>query len=254
MANIYETPESVAQYLLFHYGGHGDQMPWPFGPMTALDYPIRSVSALLDPGALPANARALDLGCAVGRSTFELARHCHEVIGIDFSQAFVDAAERVRAEGSLAYTYAVEGEIRHEGVALRPQEIIADRVQFRQGDAMELPSDIGIFDVVHMANLIDRLTHPRKCLDRLAQMIRPGGQLLLASPFTWLEEFTEREEWIGGLDQDGVPLQTADALKQTLAPHFQLEVQTDLPFLIREHYRKYQWSVAYGARFIRRDT
>jgi len=34
--------------------------------------------------------RALDLGCAVGRSSFELAREYQEVVGIDISQTFID--------------------------------------------------------------------------------------------------------------------------------------------------------------------
>jgi hypothetical protein len=35
--------------------------------------------------ALAAAARALDLGCAVGRSTFELCRSCTDVLGIDMA-------------------------------------------------------------------------------------------------------------------------------------------------------------------------
>ena len=30
--------------------------------------------------------RALDVGCSVGRSSFELAREYNEVVGLDFSQ------------------------------------------------------------------------------------------------------------------------------------------------------------------------
>jgi hypothetical protein len=35
---------------------------------------------------------ALDMGCAVGGTAFELTRHFDQVLGVDFSQAFVDAA------------------------------------------------------------------------------------------------------------------------------------------------------------------
>lgn len=44
------------------------------------------------PAFAGAKLRALDVGCAVGRSSFEMARACHEVVGVDFSQKFVDAA------------------------------------------------------------------------------------------------------------------------------------------------------------------
>ncbi len=51
---------------------------------------------LLVPAALVAGERgdtvALDIGCAVGGASFELARSFNHVLGIDFSQHFVNAA------------------------------------------------------------------------------------------------------------------------------------------------------------------
>ena len=55
---------------------------------------------------------------------------------------------------------------------------------------MNLRNDLGSFDLVHAANLLCRLTDPEKLLARLPQLVRSGGQLLLATPCTWLEEFT----------------------------------------------------------------
>ena len=39
-------------------------------------------------GVCPAarGGRALDVGCSVGRTTFELTQHFDEVVGLDFSQ------------------------------------------------------------------------------------------------------------------------------------------------------------------------
>jgi hypothetical protein len=37
---------------------------------------------------------------------------------------------------------------------------------------------------------------------------------------------------------------TLTALKKNLAPGFDFREAFDLPFLIREHRRKYQWSIA----------
>ena len=45
---------------------------------------MRTVSELIDPTTLGMGTHALDPGCAVGRSTFELASHCSKVKGIDF--------------------------------------------------------------------------------------------------------------------------------------------------------------------------
>jgi len=252
--NIYETEQSLAQYLLFHFGGQGEQLPWSFGPTEALDYPVRTVSELIDPSKLSAESRALDLGCAVGRSAFELARHCTEVIGIDYSHHFVAAAETIRREGCRAYQYPIEGALTADGLAQRPEGIDPARLTFRQGDAMKLDEALGSFDVVHMANLIDRLTHPMRCLERLPSLVKPGGQLLLASPFTWLEEFTSSNQWLGGYQEDETSRRTAKELERLLHPAFRLEYHTDIPFIIREHVRKYQWSVGYCARYIRTET
>lgn len=37
--------------------------------------------------------RALDLGCAVGRTSIDLASHFQEVVGLDFASAFIKAAD-----------------------------------------------------------------------------------------------------------------------------------------------------------------
>ena len=55
--------------------------------------------------------RALDIGCSVGRSTFDLAGEFREVIGIDFSHAFIDCANDLKTNGSLTYSLQMEGDL-----------------------------------------------------------------------------------------------------------------------------------------------
>ena len=90
-----------------------------------------------------------------------------------------------------------------------------------------------------MANLIDRLPDPARCLARLPGMVAEGGWLIITSPYTWLEEYTPREKWLDGGGRGALC-----ALTEKLEPDFELRQALDLPFLIREHRRKYQWSVA----------
>ncbi len=241
--NIYETPRLVAEYLLFHYGRDTDILPWDFGPASALGFPRRSVRELIDAASLPEAARALDLGCAVGRSAYELAAHAAEVIGIDYSRAFIDFAERIRRGDEVPYLRADEGFGETMLNARRPDGIDPARITFEQGDAMHLRDDLGSFDLVHAANLLCRLTTPALLLQRLPTLVKPGGQLLLTTPCTWLKEFTPPENWPAG--------STRDWLCERLRPHFELEQETDIPFLIREHARKYQWSVALATRWRR---
>lgn len=242
--NFYDTDRAVSEYLLFHYGRAENLLPHALGPADALEYPARCVSECLDIAALPQNARALDLGCAVGRSTFELARHCGEVIGIDFSQPFIDAASALQAGGSAEYTYTVEGEIRQSATATIDPAIDRTRVSFEQGDAMDLRDHLGQFDVLLAANLLCRLSEPMKCLERLHGLLNPGGQMLLMTPCTWMEEYTPKANWLGGFEREGAPVRTLDSLKAILGGDFDFQTAKDLPFLIREHERKFQWSVA----------
>jgi hypothetical protein len=68
----------------------------------------------------------------VGRSSFEMARSFKEVIGIDLSQTFIDMANQVKADGSVAYRLKVEGDISTEVVANIDPEIDAPRCTFLQ--------------------------------------------------------------------------------------------------------------------------
>ena len=246
--NIYESDRLVREYLLFHYGELDEVLPWKTGPREALRFAQRCVRELINSSSVGRDARALDVGCAVGRSSFELAGHCREVIGIDSSAAFIAAAEKIRQDGALPYEYAVEGARTAQATACLPPGIDAERVRFETGDAMDLRNDLGAFDVVLAANLLCRLPDPRVFLARTPSLVKPGGQLLLTTPFTWLEDFTPRDKWIGGVADS----ESADELARLLEPHFELKLSKDLPFLIREHARKYQWSVAWGTRWVRR--
>lgn len=238
-AGFYESDEAVAQYLLFHYGTPEQICPLMPEARGACGFPERCVSEPLRHIELRLRGRALDLGCAVGRSGLELGRHFDEVLGIDFSHRFVAEAERMRDERVVTVRVPREGEAADELPLALPEEMQTKHVRFAQGDACDLRADLGVFDFVLMANLIDRLPHPARCLERIHEFIAPGGWLVITSPYTWLEEYTPKSEWLGGAGRG-----TLGALKDLLERKFRFERAFDLPFLIREHRRKFQWSVA----------
>ena len=241
---LYETQKLLHEYLLFHYGSADEILPWSQGPKDALDFPVRTVRELIDSHLLPAAATALDLGCAVGRSSFELTRLCQTVIGIDYSHSFIQAAQVLQTQSSLPFSMLVEGTQLSSHTATISEDIPRDRAHFEQGDAMHLRADLGSFNLVHAANLLCRLTEPTLLLQRFHELVKPGGQLLLTTPCTWLAEFTPPEHWPSA--------GTKAWLTQHLSTHFDLAEEKDLPFIIREHARKYQWTVAWGTRWIRR--
>lgn len=244
---FYESDAAVAQYLLFHYGTPEQICPLLPEARTACGFPVRCVTEPLKHVTLNKRTRALDLGCAVGRSSFELARYFDEVVGIDFSARFVAEAERMRKQRLITIRAPREGDATDELHVALPEDAPTGNVRFEQGDACNLRPDLGTFDLVLMANLIDRLPDPRKCLARVPALVFSGGGLIVTSPYTWLEEYTPREKWL-----DGAGRGTMAALKEVFAGDFELQRVLDLPFLIREHRRKYQWSIAEASIWRRR--
>ncbi len=236
MSDIYESEKLLAEYLLFHFATQEEILPpertWPVGMVEALDFPCRTVahfpSEIVD--------RGLDLGCAVGRSAFEMARTCRSVLGVDFSHAFIQAAQTLGNGGSISYQRREEAAIVTTLEARAPAGIDPGKARFQQGDAMHLPADLGSFDRVHAANLLCRLSEPARLLVRLPDLVNPGGELVLATPCTWLEEFTPPSNWPAA--------GTLEWLESTLSPGFSLLRQADEPFLIRETARKFQWTTS----------
>lgn len=248
--NYYDSDRGISEYLLFHYGGFEHRVPAALA--GAMEFPIRCVSDCFDLKRIPAQARALDLGCAVGRSSFELARHGVEVLGIDFSERFVSVATHLRDNGSFGFSYVEEGQLTRPHRAVVPREIERSRVKFERGDAVHLRAGVGQFDAVLMANLIDRVPDPAKCLAHLPGLVKRGGQLVITSPYTWLEEYTLREKWLGGFVRDGATVGTFESLKAILSTDFDLARRQDLPFVLREHSRKFQLGFADATTWIRK--
>jgi len=236
----YESDSLAAQYCDAHYG------PEHFG---VPNFAVTLAGICLERMQGRAMGHALDIGCAVGRGAFELARGGFaQVTGLDFSTRFFRLATRMRDEGFLRYAFPEEGEVVsfHEiGLSDLGLDAVRDRVRFFQADACNLPEKFTGYDLVLAANLIDRLYSPRRFLTTIHERMNPGGLLVLASPYTWQEEFTKKEEWLGGYRDAGEPVWTIDGLKEALDPYFRmLGEPRDVAFVIRETRRKFQHSVA----------
>jgi putative 4-mercaptohistidine N1-methyltranferase len=236
----YETEEAEAQYLEAHYGA----VHFGVG-----NFPANCVAhALSFMDARPRN-RALDLGCAVGRASFELARYFESVIGLDYSVRFIGIAKEIKESGIIRYRLTEEGDIlSHHEKRLSDWGLdpVADRVRFFQADACHLPARFSSYDLILAANLIDRLRDPARLLTRLHERLAPGGILMITSPYTWLEAFTPRDRWLGGYYRtDGIPHTGLEGLEQLLGVHFRrIGEPVDMAFVIRETARKFQHTMA----------
>jgi putative 4-mercaptohistidine N1-methyltranferase len=245
-ASRYETESVLNQYVLFHYGEDRDLLPYTsISPKNALHFPVRCVNDCLDIKDLPTNASALEIGCAVGRSSFELSKYCKHVLAIDQSRMFIEAAKEIQQTNILKYQIIEEGTRKVERTAYLPPHTNPKRVDFRCENAMNLTQDRK-FDVVLTANVLCRVYDPRAFLNLLSNLTASKGQLILISPYSWLEEFSPKSLWLGNKKK---PL---ECIKDVLHTHFDLQRYFDMPFLIREHIRKYEWSIAQASIWRRR--
>jgi SAM-dependent methyltransferase len=240
--NPYETRRYLDQYLLLHYGRPSNVCPFPFIPRELLRFHERLREDYLLPVRPRAQSRGLDLGCAVGRFTFELGRVVNQVLGIDNSKSFIQAARRVAQRYELVVKVQESGAQFSARRLVLPGALRRCRVEFEVGDATDLAAlPDGAFQVVSAINLICRVRHPRQCLRQLARLLAPGGQLLIASPFSWLEAYSSPSEWL-----------TEKDLCSLLQPHFRLARHGDVPLVIREHRRKYELVISKAFTFVRR--
>lgn len=235
----YESDKQLSEYAEFHYG---DEY---YG---VANFPQALAEIAIAATAGKPRGKALDLGCATGRATFELARAFDAAIGVDFSARFINLGVQLAQTGSIRYTLVDEGEL----VSYKTRDLVTmgldeihNKVHFEQGDACNLKPILTGFDLILAANLIDRLYDPAQFLANVHERLNIGGVLLIASPYTWLEEHTQRQDWVGGYKKDGENFTTLDGLKAQLGTHFRLMcAPQDVPFVIRETRRKFQHTLS----------
>lgn len=236
--DYYMTDSIISQYC--HFG-------WGDNRLGIENYPAKCVNIALEMMKDKPRKKAFDIGCAIGRSSFELARAFDEVIGVDFSARFIQEAETLKQNGVLRYAVPTEGELSdfHEvSLSQFSLEETREKVSFWQADACNLKPIFKDFDLIFAGNLIDRLYDPKKFLDSLSDRMNNEGILILTSPYTWQEASTPKEKWIGGYKRDGKNVTTLQGLEEILGNDFELLETQDVPFVIQETARKHQHTVA----------
>lgn len=235
----YETDQMLSQYAEFHYGE---------SYFNVANFPKTLAQLAVEVMGDQPKGHALDIGCAVGRASFELAQHFDKVTGVDFSARLINLGVQMAQKGVVRYTITDEGDLVHYEERRLDQlglAEVADKVEFMQGDACNLKANYRDYDLILAANLIDRLYRPAQFLRHVHERLNDGGILMLASPYTWLEEHTEKSEWLGGFKKDGESFTTLDGLKAILEPHFELiHGPESVPFVIRETSRKFQHTLS----------
>lgn len=241
----YESRSTLNEYLTLHFAPPEVQMPLKSVNIEFTQFPQRCADLItkwMDKLQLNAG-RALDIGCAVGGSTFRLAERFSEVTGVDLSESFINSARQIQRDGKVQFHCKKEGDL-SDFVEVDIDVLASKKVMFRQADACSLPPEFVDFDAVLLANVLCRLPSPMACISRLGGsrgIVRKGGIIAITTPFTWMEKYTPKDVWLGGfIDESGKERLSEEGLIKAMSPEFDLLEKFDMPLIIREHQRKYQ--------------
>ncbi len=206
-----QTRQHLSIYCWGHYGDLDPDEPGDEAPASVVNCLEQGFSLPLAP-----TAPALDLGCAVGRTTFELAQRVEGLaLGIDLNFAMLQAAQSVLNTGRLGYRRRRLGLVsdrRQFPVKLEGSE----NVDFWACDTLALPFEGGQFGTVLAINLLDCVASPRDLLAVIRGLLREGGSALIGTPYDWSPNATPVESWIGGHSQRGPDRGAAEPLLRAL--------------------------------------
>lgn len=106
---------------------------------------------------IAAGDRVLDVGCGSGVVTREIARRVGSrglAVGLDPSPALLAAARELAEKAGFA-----------------------DRMEFREGDALRLPAPDRSFDVVVSVTVLSHVPKGEDAIPEFVRVLRPGGRL-----------------------------------------------------------------------------
>jgi SAM-dependent methyltransferase/uncharacterized protein YbaR (Trm112 family) len=158
----------------------------------------------------------IDLGCAVGRTTYDLAAETDApVLGVDLSFLMLQLAHQVLRAGTASF------ELRHGGLVYHPIKAATPfagtpNADFWLSDAMSIPLRPGKAGTIVALNLLDCVPSPLALLETIRATLRPGGRALIGCPYDWASSATPPEQWIGGHSQRGGYGGESDALLRAL--------------------------------------
>lgn len=193
----------------------------------------------------PANAElAVETGCSVGAELRLLRAHARHVIGFDLSPAALAVARRQLDGQPVRAWRRLEGRnfSCNNNWLLPPVTNIFTAI----ADALEPPVHDGVADIVLALNLLDNVRDPFALLTALDRMLKPGGLLVIGSPFAWRDDLTAPEGQLGGgtipaLVEMGSPAALKALLtgQTPLLPdlHHTILATADVPWILEDHQR-----------------
>lgn len=274
--NVYETDSSLHMYIGLHYPMSGtiaenvpSIIPHDDAPIHGLNFQQRVAQLLCrlmkSQYQHPQYRNALDIGCAVGGASFELAKFFDHVDGFDYSSSFIQAAKRMQTQPEMVrFRIPIEADLYQEVQAVHNDgitESIRTKVTFCTGDACHMERMVNDgqlrtdYDGIIMSNLLCRLPDPIACLDALSNLIHRNGVVVIVTPYSWLTEYTVRAKWLGGYIDPltNEEVYSKNTLQKLMEERGFMKIHEEqLPLIIREHQRKYQYIVSEATGWIKR--
>jgi SAM-dependent methyltransferase len=165
---------------------------------------VRLVRSAMDLSNAAPSGLWIDLGCAVGRGTFELANRGDDLaVGIDLNFAMLRVAERARRTGRAVYPFRRVGLVYdRRDLPIRVGAAAANS-SFWCCDIAALPFSDAAFAGALSLNVLDVVASPLGHLMEMGRVLQPGGMALLSTPYDWAATATPLGQWLGGHSQRG---------------------------------------------------
>ncbi len=203
---------------------------------------IRRCLAVVQDHLPPACGPVLDIGCATGRTTLDLASsNTCTVLGIDLNWPLLKIARGVIDRGVASYPHRRAG-MRYERRTAPVMFPGQERADFWVADALALPFSPATFGQIIALNVIDCVVDPLALFREAGRALGGQGQFALATPYDWGSHATPPSAW---LDSGDALLWAADQSGKTLSGmHLKpFGPRLDLDWEVRLHDRakvKYQ--------------
>lgn len=233
--------EHLSIYLDAHWGDRAAPPP------EAAGFGARELTERL--ARLPRVARAVELGCSAGRVVAELAASADHVVGIDLQFGAVRRARRILDGARVAYARRLAG--RHYAAAAieaGDRAIPAARRTLLCADVLDPPLVPGRYDRVVALNMLDSVARPRLLLAVLDGLCRPGGELILASPYAWQSSVMADGERLGGPDPAADVAALLAGGGAGISGRYEIEEEADVSWTLRRDARS---AVSYRVHYLR---
>ena len=190
----------------------------------------------------PSCGIALDIGCSVGRLSFEMSTTHRRTIGIDTSFSFITRARKLLRQRQLRFDLIVEGLLTEERACDFPREWNCNRIDFIVADALALPFTDRLFSTVSSINILEKVPNPLRHLREMDRVLAAqNGRLVFSDPFSWDESVTSPELWIGGRPDGPFPGRGIDGVRHILTgqngiftPPLKITASGTVPWTIRK--------------------